>query len=102
MNSTWITSRKRRRCWTFSRADTTAFTPAFFKAEFMHHHSNGHHHGPQGHHHEHLEHPGHFDDRDQPLTRDFKERAFTVGVGGPVGSGKTALMIQLSLHLPNA
>jgi urease accessory protein len=67
----------------------------------MHHHSNGHHHGPHGHQHEHLEHPGHFDDRDQPLTRDFRERAFTVGVGGPVGSGKTALMLQLCLHLRN-
>ena len=65
----------------------------------MHHHSNGHHHGPHGDHHEHLEHAGHFHDRDQPLTRDFTERAFTVGVGGPVGSGKTALMLQLCLHL---
>jgi len=34
-----------------------------------------------------------------PLDRDFKRRAFTVGVGGPVGSGKTALMLQLCLHL---
>ncbi|KAI9791863.1 MAG: hypothetical protein M1816_003408 [Peltula sp. TS41687] len=27
--------------------------------------------------------------------RDWKERAFTVGIGGPVGSGKTALMLAL-------
>lgn len=27
--------------------------------------------------------------------RDFVRRGFTVGVGGPVGSGKTALMLQL-------
>ena len=54
-----------------------------------------HHHGPGGHTHEPLEHPGHFHDRDRPLDRDFTKRAFTVGVGGPVGSGKTALMLQL-------
>ena len=56
---------------------------------------NAHHHGPGGHTHEHLEHPGNFHDRDRPLDRDFTKRAFTVGVGGPVGSGKTALMLQL-------
>ena len=60
-----------------------------------HHHS----HGLGGHTHEQLEHPGHFHDRDRPLDRDFKKRAFTVGVGGPVGSGKTALMLQLCLKL---
>lgn len=58
-----------------------------------------HHHGPGGHTHEHLDHPGHFHDRDLPLDRDFNRRAFTVGVGGPVGSGKTALMLQLCLKL---
>ncbi len=42
-----------------------------------------------------MEHPGHFHERDQPLDRDYGRRAFTVGVGGPVGSGKTALMLQL-------
>ncbi len=46
-----------------------------------------------------MEHPGHFHERDQPLTRDLSRRAFTVGVGGPVGSGKTALMLQLCLEL---
>jgi urease accessory protein len=52
-------------------------------------------HSDHGHTHEHLPHAGHFHDRDLPLHRDFKQRAFTVGVGGPVGSGKTALMLQL-------
>lgn len=55
--------------------------------------------GGNGHTHEHLEHPGHFHERDRPLDRDFKQRAFTVGVGGPVGSGKTALMLQLCRKL---
>jgi urease accessory protein len=58
-----------------------------------------HHHGPGGHTHEHLEHPGHFHDREKPLHRDFHQRAFTVGVGGPVGSGKTALMLALCQKL---
>ena len=47
------------------------------------------------HEHEHLDHPGHFHDRDAPRARDFRERAFTVGIGGPVGSGKTALLLAL-------
>jgi urease accessory protein len=58
-----------------------------------------HHHGPGGHTHEHLDHPGHFHDREEPLGRDFNQRAFTVGVGGPVGSGKTALMLALCQKL---
>src|SRR5689334_11490583 len=62
-------------------------------------HNHHHHHGPNGHTHEHLDHPGHFHERDEPLSRDFAQRAFTVGVGGPVGSGKTALMLQLCLQL---
>jgi urease accessory protein len=45
--------------------------------------------------HEHADHPGHFHDREPSHERDFKERAFTVGIGGPVGSGKTALLLQL-------
>ncbi|HYG24253.1 MAG TPA: urease accessory protein UreG [Verrucomicrobiae bacterium] len=44
-------------------------------------------------------HRGVFDERDRPLHRDFRERAFTVGIGGPVGSGKTALTLQLCLQL---
>jgi len=56
-------------------------------------------HEGNGHAHDLLDHPGHFHDRDAPLDRDFRQRAFTVGVGGPVGSGKTALMLQLCLTL---
>lgn len=62
-----------------------------------HSHSDARH--QHGHHHEHLDHPGRFHERAQSLTRDFQQRAFTVGIGGPVGSGKTALMLQLCLHL---
>ncbi len=36
-----------------------------------------------------------FDDRRPPLARDYRARAFTVGIGGPVGSGKTALLLAL-------
>jgi len=61
----------------------------------LHNHSPG----GNGHTHDHADAPGHFHDRDLPVDRDFKQRAFTVGVGGPVGSGKTALMLQLCLKL---
>jgi len=60
-------------------------------------HSHGH--GPHGHTHEQLDHPGHYHLREKPLKRDFSQRAFTVGIGGPVGSGKTALMLQLCRRL---
>ena len=55
-------------------------------------HDIGHDHD---HPHEHWEHPGQFADREPPLDRDFARRAFTVGIGGPVGSGKTALLLAL-------
>jgi len=58
-----------------------------------------HSHGGNGHGHTHALHPGHFHEREQSLDRDFSKRAFTVGVGGPVGSGKTALMLQLCKRL---
>ena len=58
-----------------------------------------HSHDGHGHTHEHSDHPGHFAERDPALDRDFGTRAFTVGVGGPVGSGKTALMLQLCRRL---
>ena len=45
--------------------------------------------------HEHADHPGHFHERETTRRRDFRARAFTVGVGGPVGSGKTALLLAL-------
>jgi urease accessory protein len=51
------------------------------------------------HQHGHSDSPGHFHEREQPLDRDFNRRAFTVGVGGPVGSGKTALLLQLCKRL---
>ncbi len=45
---------------------------------------------------EHYSTPGIFKKRDGMLkNRDFKKRAFTVGVGGPVGTGKTALLKSL-------
>jgi urease accessory protein len=56
--------------------------------------------GLQPHDHEDLDHAGLFHERPLPLEdRDFERRAFTVGVGGPVGSGKTALMLKLCLAL---
>jgi urease accessory protein len=61
--------------------------------------SSDHDHHTHGHTHEHWDGPGHFHGRAMPVARDFKERAFTVGVGGPVGSGKTALMLALCQRL---
>ncbi|KAJ9649407.1 hypothetical protein H2199_000182 [Coniosporium tulheliwenetii] len=50
-----------------------------------------------GHSHEILDGPGSYLGREMPIIegRDWRERAFTVGIGGPVGSGKTALMLAL-------
>jgi len=50
-------------------------------------------------HHDHGQGPGHFHAREQPRPRDLARRAFTIGIGGPVGSGKTALMLQLCQRL---
>ncbi len=63
-----------------------------------HTHADGHGHG---HTHEPMEHAGRFDEREVPLERDYSKRAFTVGIGGPVGSGKTALMLELCRGLRN-
>ena len=52
-----------------------------------------------GHSHEQYTGPGSFLNREHPLSRDFSGRAFTIGIGGPVGSGKTALMLELCLAL---
>jgi len=54
-----------------------------------------------GHTHEIYNGPGSYTNREMPLfdNRDFRERAFTIGIGGPVGSGKTALMLELCLAL---
>ncbi|QAT88823.1 urease accessory protein UreG [Corallococcus coralloides] len=61
-------------------------------------------HGQDGHEHTHedWDHPGHFDARDKPHRRDYSQRAFTVGIGGPVGSGKTALVLALCKKLRDA
>src|SRR6266496_2484377 len=61
----------------------------------QHDHEHSHESHGHTHTHDHSDHPGHFANRDPALDRDFADRAFTVGVGGPVGSGKTALMLQL-------
>ena len=51
---------------------------------------------PHDHHHRYEpEGPGTFDNRSAALSRDYRERAFTIGIGGPVGSGKTALLLAL-------
>lgn len=54
-----------------------------------------------GHSHEILDGPGSFLGREMPIVegRNWSERAFTIGLGGPVGSGKTALMLALCLAL---
>ncbi len=60
-----------------------------------HSHNHSSHHG-HDHVHETWDHPGLFDERDTANPkRDFSQRAFTVGIGGPVGSGKTALVRAL-------
>jgi len=50
------------------------------------------HHDPS---HPHAHGPGVFRDRAAAADRDFNSRAFTIGIGGPVGSGKTALLLAL-------
>ena len=48
---------------------------------------------------EHAEEPGHYHQRPVPLQRDYSVRSYTVGIGGPVGSGKTALLLALCRRL---
>ncbi|ROW03826.1 hypothetical protein VMCG_05407 [Cytospora schulzeri] len=68
-----------------------------------HSHSHAHDGGfnaqEHGHSHEILTGPGSYLGREMPLTegRQWAGRAFTIGIGGPVGSGKTALMLALCL-----
>src|SRR5205809_1276668 len=57
------------------------------------------HHTPDPHDHNDPVHAGFFDQRDAPRARDYQARAFTVGIGGPVGSGKTALLLALCRSL---
>ncbi|SPO31983.1 related to Gamm1 protein / Ni-binding urease accessory protein (UreG) [Ustilago trichophora] len=54
-----------------------------------------------GHTHDIMDHPGKFNDREMTNyeNRNWTERAFTVGIGGPVGSGKTALLLSLCRKL---
>ncbi|WP_114781284.1 urease accessory protein UreG [Botryobacter ruber] len=57
-----------------------------------------------GHAHEFYESPGDFKERETrklPSYRNFRKRAFTVGIGGPVGTGKTALLKALCERLRN-
>lgn len=62
-------------------------------------HSHDHNHD-HGHTHEIMDNPGSYIHRDRPVYRtDWKQRAYTVGIGGPVGSGKTALVLALCKHL---
>jgi urease accessory protein len=56
----------------------------------FHHHPHDHEHdGPE------FDGPGSFETRNPAPERDYRARAFTVGIGGPVGSGKTALLLAL-------
>lgn len=66
-----------------------------------HSHSHEFNAAEHGHSHEILDGPGSYTQRAMPIIsgRDWSERAFTVGIGGPVGSGKTALMLALCLAL---
>ena len=65
--------------------------------QHSHDHSNGA--PPHGHTHEQYTGPGSYINRETPLSRDYTTRAFTIGIGGPVGSGKTALLLELCLAL---
>ncbi|KXN88131.1 hypothetical protein AN958_07590 [Leucoagaricus sp. SymC.cos] len=75
------------------------------KSESAHSHSHEHgghsHGGNHGHTHEQMDSPGKYSERDLPdySLRNFEERGFTVGIGGPVGSGKTALTLALCQKL---
>jgi urease accessory protein len=63
-------------------------------------HSETDHSHVHGHTHEHLDSPGEYRLRELTLPdRDFSKRAFTIGIGGPVGSGKTALTLALCRYL---
>lgn len=62
----------------------------------MHDHSHEH-----GHTHEQYSDAGKYSERELPdySNRNFEERGFTIGIGGPVGSGKTALTLALCQKL---
>ena len=76
-------------------ARATRFGPRFSPRPVLGRGAHDHSHS-----HEHYDHPGEFSSRETGhheawRLRDWGERAFTVGIGGPVGSGKTALVLQL-------
>ncbi|WP_324676731.1 urease accessory protein UreG [Hymenobacter sp. GOD-10R] len=57
-----------------------------------------------GHSHEVLDSPGDYNERETrrlPTYRNFRKRAFTIGIGGPVGTGKTALLKALCERMRN-
>jgi urease accessory protein len=58
-----------------------------------------HHQHPHPHTHDEWESPGRYAERPPPHARDLGERPFTIGIGGPVGSGKTALLLELCRRL---
>jgi urease accessory protein len=60
----------------------------------FHHHPFDPDHGP-----EFPEGAGSFGERASVAGRDYASRAFTIGIGGPVGSGKTALLLALCRRL---
>jgi urease accessory protein len=64
-----------------------------------HEHAHDHDDHQHDHVHETWTHPGLFRDRSPARRRDYDERSFTVGIGGPVGSGKTALLLALCQRL---
>jgi urease accessory protein len=65
----------------------------------VHEHDHVHEH-EHDHEHEVWDGPGNFLERPAPKPRrSFATRAFTVGIGGPVGSGKTALVLRLCERL---
>jgi urease accessory protein len=57
------------------------------------------HHAPGAHGHDDPSNPGTFQQRAGRKPRDYASRSFTVGIGGPVGSGKTALLLALCRKL---
>jgi urease accessory protein len=57
------------------------------------------HHSPEPHDHNDPTTPGLFHQRPGRRARDYCSRSFTVGIGGPVGSGKTALLLALCRKL---
>jgi urease accessory protein len=63
--------------------------------EHDHDHEHGHGEHEHGHTHEPWASPGLFREREPRRPRNYTQRSFTVGIGGPVGSGKTALVLAL-------